>query len=308
MTGAIALGAILLRDLNVLAPIITLFFLITYGTINLVVLVEETLDLPTSGRLRFPPVVPMFGAVACIVAMVVVNVVFTVIAFAVVIGFLVVLLRRRMDSPFGDVRSDMFAAIAAWASQRAVASRQSAERGWRPRGARSDRGHPSAAGGGYVPARRHLPQGQRQGGRRAPQHRPVAGRRADHAQPQAAQRSAQHDVVGHRREDVRARLPGVDARTGDGLGRSNIVFLTFPGSDEAERQAFQVLEEACGQGLGVLMTSTVHAGRLGGRGVINLWIREQGRTGRSPPSCSTPTWRSCWRTSCERTETATSTS
>jgi solute carrier family 12 sodium/potassium/chloride transporter 2 len=75
----------------------------------------------------------MFGAVACIVAMVVVNVVFTVIAFAVVIGFLVVLLRRRMDSPFGDVRSDMFAAIAAWASQRAVASRQSAERGWRPR-------------------------------------------------------------------------------------------------------------------------------------------------------------------------------
>lgn len=134
VTGAIALGAILLRDLNVLAPIITLFFLITYGTINLVVLVEETLDLPTfRPTLRFPRLVPLFGSVGCIVAMVVVNVLFTVVAVAVVIGSFAVLLRRRLDSPFSDVRSDMFAGIARWASQRAVESRRSAERGWRPR-------------------------------------------------------------------------------------------------------------------------------------------------------------------------------
>ena len=58
VTGAIALGAILLRDLNVLAPIITLFFLITYGTINVVVFLEMTLALPTfRPTLRFPRVV-----------------------------------------------------------------------------------------------------------------------------------------------------------------------------------------------------------------------------------------------------------
>ncbi|CAN5770691.1 hypothetical protein BH23ACT10_BH23ACT10_27260 [soil metagenome] len=134
VTGGIALGAILLRDLNVLAPIITLFFLITYGTINLVVLMEETLDLPTfRPTLRFSRLVPLFGAIGCIVAMVVVNILFTVIAVAVVVGFFVYLIRRQLDSPFSDVRSELFAGLAQWASQRAVASRQSAERGWRPR-------------------------------------------------------------------------------------------------------------------------------------------------------------------------------
>ncbi|CAN5770688.1 hypothetical protein BH23ACT10_BH23ACT10_27250 [soil metagenome] len=37
-----------------------------------------------------------------------------------------------------------------------------------------------------------------------------------------------------------------------------------------------MLAEAAEHDLGALMTSAAHAGRLGGRGVINLWIREQG--------------------------------
>lgn len=77
MTGAIALAAIMLRDLSVLAPIITLFLLITYATINLVVLIEQTLDLPTfRPTLRVTRLVPLVGATGCIVAMVVVNTLF----------------------------------------------------------------------------------------------------------------------------------------------------------------------------------------------------------------------------------------
>lgn len=64
--------------------------------------------------------------------------------------------------------------------------------------------------------------------------------------------------------------------SGNGLGRSNIVYLTFPESPGGDAHALEVLEEAREQDLGVLMTSTAHAGRRGGRGVINLWIREQG--------------------------------
>ncbi len=278
VTGAIALGAILLRDLNVLAPIITLFFLITYGTINLVVLVEETLDLPTfRPTLRFPRVVPLIGTVGCIVAMIVVNVVFAVVAVAVVVGFLVVLLRRQLDSPFSDVRSDMFAAIADWASRRAVASRQSAERGWRPRvlapveDLRQLRAATSFLRDVTFPKGSVKVVVVRDGG---------ADRVLSDAlttvsrQLRAEQISTSWSIIDQ--ETYEQGFIASMRASGNGVGRSNIVFLPFPTSSGHERHALQVLDEASLHGLGVLMASTAHAGRLGGRGVINLWIREQG--------------------------------
>lgn len=278
VTGAIALAAILLRDLNVLAPIITLFFLITYGTINLVVLVEETLDLPTfRPTLRFPRIVPLVGAVGCIVAMVVVNVVFTVIAVAVVLGFLVVLLRRQLDSPFSDVRSDMFAAIADWASRRAVASRRSAERGWRPRVLAPVEDLRQLRAASSFLRDVTYPKGSVK----------MVGVRANGAD-KALSDGLTTVSRQLRSEQISTAWSIVDQQTyehgfiasmrasGDGMGRSNIVFLPFPDSPEHEAHALQVLTEASEHGLGVLMASTVHAGRLGGRGVINLWIREQG--------------------------------
>ena len=277
MTGAIALAAILLRDLNVLAPIITLFFLITYGTINVVVLVEETLDLPTfRPTLRFPRVVPLFGAVGCIVAMVVVNVVFTVIACAVVIGFLVVLLRRRLDSPFSDVRSDMFAAVAAWASERAVASRQSAERGWRPRVLAPIEDARQLRAAATFLRDVTYPKGRVKmvGVRHAADQSLVDGLTTVSRQLRSDQISTTWSVIDEETFE-HGFLTSMRAN-GDGLGRANIVFLAFPRTAEAQRHASEVLREAHEQELGVLMTSTAHAGRLGGRGVINLWIREQG--------------------------------
>ena len=306
MTGAIALAAILLRDLNVLAPIITLFFLITYGTINVVVLVEETIDLPTFRPTpRFPRVVPLFGAVGCIVAMVVVNVVFTVIACAVVIGFLVVLLRRRLDSPFSDVRSDMFAAVAAWASECAVASRRSAERGWRPRvlAPIEDTRQLRAAATFLRDVTDPKGSVKMVGVRPAADQSLVDGLTTVSRQLRSDQISTSWSVIDEETFE-HGFLTSMRAN-GDGLGRANIVFLAFPRTAEAERHASEVLREAHEQELGVLLTSTAHAGRLGGRGVINLWIREQGPTGRSPPSCSTRTWRSSWPTSCARTGVAT---
>jgi solute carrier family 12 sodium/potassium/chloride transporter 2 len=277
VTGVIALGAILLRDLNVLAPIITLFFLITYGTINLVVLIEETLDLPTfRPTLRFPRIVPAFGALGCIVAMVVVNIVFTIVAVAVVVTFLVFLLRRQLDSPFSDVRSDMFAAIARWASDRAVASRQSAERGWRPRvlapisDTRQLRAIATFLRDVTFPKGSVKMVGVRQGSEQTL----VDGLNTVSRQLRSDGITTTWSVVDQDTFE-RGMLASMRA-TGDGLGRSNIVFLDFPTIAEHERHALQVLTEAAEQDLGVLMTSTTHAGRLGGRGVVNLWIREQG--------------------------------
>jgi hypothetical protein len=63
---------------------------------------------------------------------------------------------------------------------------------------------------------------------------------------------------------------------GGGLTRPNIVFLEMPHTDAEKRYARMVLRDARSQELGVLMLDADHPGRLGGRGVINVWIREQG--------------------------------
>jgi hypothetical protein len=238
---------------------------------------EETLDLPTfRPTLRFPRIVPLFGAVGCIVAMVVVNIAFTVIAFAVVIGFAVVLLRRRLDSPFSDVRSDMYAAIATWASQRAVASRQSAERCWRPRVLAPIEDTRQLRTAAAFLRDVTYPKGSVKmvGVGHSADQSLVDGLTAVSRQLRSEQISTTWSVVDE--ETFEQGFLASMRATGDGLTRSNIVFLAFPRAADSERHAAQVLQEAGDQELGVLMTSTAHAGRLGGRGVINLWIREQG--------------------------------
>jgi solute carrier family 12 sodium/potassium/chloride transporter 2 len=85
VSAAIVLIALLLRDLNAIAPLITLFFLLTYATINLVVLIESSLGLmnfrPT---LKVPFIVPLYGIIGCILAMLVIRPILSLLAIAIV--------------------------------------------------------------------------------------------------------------------------------------------------------------------------------------------------------------------------------
>lgn len=275
LTAVIALAAIALRDLNVLAPIITLFFLITYGTINVVVVVEQTLDLPTfRPTLRVPRIVPAIGALGCIFAMVIVNALFTIIAVTVILGIMVALLRRRLDTPFSDVRSDMFAALSQWAGRQAKSSRQSAERGWRPRVLA-----PVVDSGDLDPALTFLrdltyPKGTVKlvgvkGGPRVKADELAGASEQLSRQQVATTWSVLDDPGGGTGMAAAVRAPG------SGLSRSNIVFVRFPLDQPDLGHVGRVIEEAHERDLGVVMLATGPGGRLGGRGVVNLWIREQ---------------------------------
>ena len=133
LTGAIVLLALMLRDLNVIAPLITMFFLITYATINLVVLIESRLGLisfrPT---LRIPAIVPLIGTAGCGFAMFVVNPTFGMVAVAVVIGMFAWITRRGVGRGREDVRSGMFVAIASWAAAKVKQLDIKAVRSWKP--------------------------------------------------------------------------------------------------------------------------------------------------------------------------------
>ncbi len=132
-TGAIVLSALLIRDLNTIAPLISLFFLITYGMINVVVLIEQSLGLlsfrPT---LRIPTFVPLLGATGCLFAMFIQNPTFSLIAVAFVVIIYGILLKRSLKAPFGDVRSGLFGAIAEWAAKKVTDLPEARERTWQP--------------------------------------------------------------------------------------------------------------------------------------------------------------------------------
>ena len=127
-------AALMLRDLNAIAPLITMFFLITYAALNLVVLLESRLGLmnfrPT---FKVPTIIPLYGFASCLFAMLVINPRFSFIATIVVL-FIYFQLAKKPDSARirGDVRSGIFEAIALWAAKKTSDIDTNNFRAWRP--------------------------------------------------------------------------------------------------------------------------------------------------------------------------------
>jgi len=131
-TGVLVLAALMLRDLNAIAPLITMFFLITYAMINAVVLIEQSLRLVSfRPLLRIPRFVSLVGTIGCIFAMFIVNITFGVIALAVVLALHAYLVRKNLKAPYGDVRSGFFVAVAEWAVKKVERLRGTREKTWK---------------------------------------------------------------------------------------------------------------------------------------------------------------------------------
>ncbi len=112
-TSSIIVVTIALGNLDALASLITMFFLVTYGTLNLVVFIQQSMGMisfrPT---FRVPRIVPLFGAVSCIAIMFLINTVFSIVAFMVIIVLYVWLTRKGLESDWGDIRGGMLLVIA----------------------------------------------------------------------------------------------------------------------------------------------------------------------------------------------------
>ncbi len=131
VTLGIALVAIALGDLNIVAPILTMFFLASYMTVNFAAGVEGFLQSPSfRPAFRIPWFLPMAGALACLLIMFLINAVATIAALAVVIGVFVWLQRRGLAGAWGDVRNGMWMALVRMGLLR-VGDRGDA-RNWRP--------------------------------------------------------------------------------------------------------------------------------------------------------------------------------
>ena len=134
LTSLVVLLALMVRELNAIAPLITMFFLITYATLNLVVLLESQLGLmnfrPT---FKIPQIIPLYGFASCLFAMLVIDARFSFIAIVIVLVIYFQLVKKP-DNPriAGDVRSGIFEAIAQWGAKKVIEIDINNFRAWRP--------------------------------------------------------------------------------------------------------------------------------------------------------------------------------
>jgi amino acid transporter len=105
LSAAVALAAVALGDLNAVAPILTMFFLTTYGMVNLVAGLEQLSGSPSyRPTIRVPWVISLAGAASCVWVMWLINRPAAIVAIVVEIGIYVALRRRSLNAAWGDLR------------------------------------------------------------------------------------------------------------------------------------------------------------------------------------------------------------
>lgn len=134
ITAVIVIIGLSLRSLNAIAPLITMFFMITYAMVNVVLLIEQSLNLPSfRPSLRFSILVPALGALGSIAMMFILNVMVAMFSLVFIILFYLYLMNLKLKSEAGDSRSGLFTALAEWATKKSNSLRKEKEvRSWRP--------------------------------------------------------------------------------------------------------------------------------------------------------------------------------
>ncbi len=111
-TLGVCLAAVYLGNLNVIAPVLTMFFLTTYGVLNLAAGVQRFLGSPSfRPTFRVHWSLSLAGAIGCVAAMILINAAATIVAVAIVIAIYVWLSRRELTSTWGDVRRGIWMAL-----------------------------------------------------------------------------------------------------------------------------------------------------------------------------------------------------
>ena len=133
ITAILILTSLFVGNLNSIAQILTVFFLITYATINLSVLIEQTLGLvafrPT---FKIPRIITLYGVISSVLIIFLISVIGGFIAIISIFLLYMYLTKRKLSQDEGDVRSGLFRAISRWAAKRAMALPESSKHIWKP--------------------------------------------------------------------------------------------------------------------------------------------------------------------------------
>ncbi|MFT4605848.1 MAG: amino acid transporter [Rhodothermales bacterium] len=131
VTMGVAVITVMLGNLNAVAPVLSMFFLTTYGVLNVTAALERFLGNPSyRPELRIPWIWSLVGAVGCVAVMFLINALATVAALVIVALIYLWLESKEMKGAWGDVRRGLWLSITRAGLLRL---RQSADaKNWRP--------------------------------------------------------------------------------------------------------------------------------------------------------------------------------
>jgi amino acid transporter len=132
ISGAIALVAVSLGDLNAVAQFVTILFLTLYVMINFSAALESlTGDASYRPKIKVPWFVSLLGSFGAIVVMFLISPLACVVGIAFEIILFLILQRRSMKKEWGDVRAGFWGTLARFALLK-LKKHENDPRNWRP--------------------------------------------------------------------------------------------------------------------------------------------------------------------------------
>ena len=112
VTLVVVVATVYIGELNLIAPVLSMFFLTTYLVLNLAAAIEGFLQSPSyRPSFRVPWYLSLLGAIGCLAVMFLINPVATVVAALIVLAIFFWLERRELQATWGDARRGIWMAV-----------------------------------------------------------------------------------------------------------------------------------------------------------------------------------------------------
>ncbi len=132
LTFFIALAGILIGELNVIARVVSIFFIITYGFLNLTCALENWAGSDFRPSFRIPVWIGIIGALACFIVMIQLDLA-AMIGATILLGAIFLLLKRKeLKLQSGDTWGGFWSSIVKYGLIKLFASDNKNQRNWRP--------------------------------------------------------------------------------------------------------------------------------------------------------------------------------
>lgn len=277
VTGILIFLTLLLRNLNAVAPLVTLFFLITYAMINIVVIIEQNL-----GLISYRPIfkihrwVPWFGLISSVFTMFIINPTISLLSITIVLAVYWYLSRQNLETPFEDVRSGLFVSFAEWAAKHTWGMKKMQQRAWKAnlmvpvRDVNGLRGTFQFLRNIAKPKGSIKLLGIEPFSETSTLAEELEAISASFRQKEVFSSSA----VIHTDEFAKGINYGSQALQG-AFFKPNIVFLNMQDQDDYENELRPVMKESIRLQIGVLLYLSHPTALLGQRNTINVWISDR---------------------------------
>lgn len=277
VTGVLIFATMLLRNINAIAPLVTLFFLVTYAMINIVVIIEQRLGLISYRPLfKVNKWIPWFGLISSVLAMFIINPMISLITILIVFLVYWYLSKQNLETPFEDVRSGLFVSFAEWAAKHTWGMKSMQQRAWKPNLMVPIRDIVGAKGNFQFLRNIAKPKGSiKLLGIEPFTENSVLVKELDSLSEAFRNKGVFSSWTVINTEDFAKGVNYGNQALKGAFFRPNIIFLNLQDHDDFETEVRPVIIESIRLEIGILLFSAHPTARLGQRSIINVWVSDR---------------------------------